>query len=287
MLARSGASAVRSTRNQVRELRADPTHSWRVAEVRNLVAMYNQADETDRREGLLAYERYNIVLKGIARAYNFEFENTVAAFVQLSPNNDYYGNLRSLVSVMRGIREGVPLDRITVSTYKTARDRAYRHLAHDAEFPGESRGPKIIAFYHNIVDPKDPQYVTIDGHMVACWAGLNRATMKESLVSAADYRVIESDLKELAAALGLVPCQLQATLWFARKRVLQIRYNGQFKLFDQDWTDQWGTVVLPENIIPFPNSESGNGELIQSNRKRSSNSVARRIRTASAGLHPQ
>jgi hypothetical protein len=254
-----------------------------MAEVRNLVAMWNKADDTDKVEGQLAYPRYQKTLRGLAHAYDFKFESVVAAFVHLSPNNDYFGNLRSLVSVMRGIREDVPLDRITVSTYESARNRAYNCLR-DAPFPGPSKGPKIIAFYRNILDPLDADFVTVDGHMVACWAGVN-TTMKESLVSAKDYKLITTDLKALAKALTMVPCQLQATLWFARKRTLQVKYDGQWKLFDQDWSDQWGTVVSPENIPPFEfKKESHDGKSIQRNRKRASGSVARRIRATDSSL---
>lgn len=143
----------------------------------NLKRMFDQADAIDRREGKLAYERYNELLSDIALSYSFPFERVVAAFAALSPNNDYWGNLRSLVSVLHGINEGVPCEAITISTYGHCRDRAYQYALGNVSFEATVRGPKIRAFYFNILDPLDKRHVTIDGHMVAAYRA-NDGTMK-------------------------------------------------------------------------------------------------------------
>ena len=166
--------------------------------VANLSKLYALADDIDRREGRLAYARYNALMRSIAEAYNSDLLRVTAAFAALSPNNDYLGNLRSLVSILVGMRECIPLDRITVSTYEACRDRAYSYLIGDADFWTTVKGPKIRAFYRNIIRPADTDYVTIDGHMAAAYAG-NSGTMKENIVkNSGDYITIAAAVKTLA-----------------------------------------------------------------------------------------
>lgn len=217
---------------------------------RNLRHMYGLADEDDLREGKLAYERYNAVMREFADVYDAPLDRTLAAFCALSPNNDYYGNLRSLASVLHGVRHGVPCDRITVSTYKHCRDRAYLYVTGERCFLSTAKGPKIRAFYHNILDPTDTAHVTIDGHMKAAYEG-RAMTMKEAIVrTKGEYQRISDAAKRLARREGLIPNQLQATIWFARKRTERVKYNAQLGLFD-DPSDKWGTLVRANEAPPY------------------------------------
>jgi hypothetical protein len=217
--------------------------------IANLEAMLALADGIDRREGKLAYSRYNALMLTIADEFQIELPKIVAAFVALSPNNDYVGNLRSLVTVLRGIREGREKDAIKVSTYKHCRDRAYWYLTGRFEFLQQAKGPKIRNFYFNITEPFNPEFVTIDGHISALWQG-RALTMKQAIIRRRDYKTIADALKELAASVGLIANQLQATLWFARKRTFNIKYDSQFDLFDAA-DDRWRTMQRLSEIRPY------------------------------------
>lgn len=217
---------------------------------RNLRRMYDLADEDDRREGRLAYWRYNAVMREFADVYDAPLDRTLAAFCALSPNNDYYGNLRSMASVLWAVQHDIPCDRVTVSTYNHCRDRAYSYVTGETSFLGKSKGPKIRAFYHNILDPDDRTHVTIDGHMKAAYEGVDM-TMKEAIVrTKGEYKRIRDATMRLARLEGLVPNQLQATIWFARKRTRNIKYNPQLGLFD-DPSDKWGTIVRAADALPY------------------------------------
>lgn len=215
----------------------------------NLKAILHQADEIDRREGRLAYPRYNELLAEIADRYKFGLKETVAAFAALSPNNDYLGNLRSLVSLLDGINTGRSLDAITVSTYKACRNRAYGYATRQVSFEDTVRGPKIRAFYFNILDPADRRHVTIDGHMVAAYRA-NAGTMKQNIVRPSEYVRVAATVRRLASREGLIPNQVQATIWFARKRILNVKYDGQFDLFDAP-DNRWKTKINIDEIRPF------------------------------------
>lgn len=217
--------------------------------IANLKAMFAQADSIDRDEGRLSYSRYHQVLRDMAELYGFPLDRVLAAFCALSPNNDYAGNLRSTVSLLHGVREGWPVDEIESSTYRHCLQRAHRYVTGEAEFLGEVEGRKIRAFYFNILDPTDPRYVTVDGHVCAAWRG-QRLTMKEAIVRGRrEYDQIENAVMALACRAGLLPNQYQAILWFTRKRVFRIRAELNHDLFLSG--DIWRTYRDVRLIQPF------------------------------------
>lgn len=216
----------------------------------NLRKILNQADATDMREGQLAYARYNQLLKSISARYRRDFLLVTAAFVALSPNNDYMGNLRSLISILEGMKEGIPRDRVTVSTYKACRDRAWSYLVGDDDFLTSSGGPKTRAFFHNITRPALDAYVTIDGHMVGAYRD-NAGTMKDNIIrNAGEYHTIAGAVKALAGEVSMIPNQVQAIIWFTRKRLLGVKYDAQLDLFSA-WDDKWKTLVDLDTIRPY------------------------------------
>lgn len=216
---------------------------------RNLRQLLRLADRLDRESGAVAYRSYHQVIGDFAEHYEQPFDRALAAFAALSPNSDYFGNLRSLASVLDGYRQGVPRDHITVSTYKHCRDRALAYLSGEACFLSTVRGLKIRAFYLNILNPDDPRPVTIDGHMVCAWRGVD-APMKQSLVRPREYEQVASGFRRLARTEGLLPNQLQATLWLTRKRVLRIKFDGQLDLFAAG-VNPSGLMVSPREALPY------------------------------------
>jgi len=50
--------------------------------------------------------------------------------------------------------------------------------------------------------------------------------------------------------IGTIPNQLQATLWFTRKRLYKIKYVPNLDLFN-DSSDCWGISLPLESLIPF------------------------------------
>lgn len=210
----------------------------------NLRALLNKADAIDMREGISAYRTYHQVIENFAMAYGNKFEPTLAAFCALSPQNDYYGNLRSLASVLHAVQHNLPISGVVVSTYNHCRDRAYAYLTGASSFLGSVKGLKIRSFYANILDPEDPVPVTIDGHMVCAWKGIN-VPMKSASVRPPEYLTIAQGLRELAADIDILPNQLQAVLWFARKRLERIKFDPQLKLFGDD------IRILPTDALPY------------------------------------
>ncbi len=215
--------------------------------------MLDQADEIDQLEGQMAYCRYNEMMQRYADEYDFPLTGITAAFCSLSPNNDYVGNLRSLTSVLNGLNVGTPHDKIVVSTYNHCKDRAIKYLLGQEDFVTKTRGPKILSFYENILNPMCSEHVTIDGHMVAAYVGDPNMNMKEALVNKSKYFEIVGLVKEIAKERSILSNQVQAIIWFTRKRIFNIKFNPNMDLF-QDNSDIW-KIIIPLDHLP------GYGEL--------------------------
>lgn len=219
---------------------------------RHLRTMLTQANADDRAEGMRAYARYHQVMCHLARKYSVALDRTVAVFVSLSPNSDYIGNLRSTVSVLAGVYHGVSVDQVQVSTYRHCLMRAWAYANGEASFLERTKGPKVRAFYHNVLDPSDLRHVTIDGHMTAIWRGQN-LTMRQALVySRKEYEIISNVCKRIAFENYLVPCELQAILWHARKRIERIKFEAQPNLWpldDPSMLEPYRARTGPEHIV--------------------------------------
>lgn len=217
---------------------------------KNLWAIWHSADAQDLRDGREAYGIYNKVIREFADHYGVTFERALSAFVALSPNSDYFGNLRSLASVLAGIRDGRECSSVVVSTYNHCRDRAWLYATGQQLFLASAKGPKIRSFFLNIFDPADPIPVTIDGHMVCAWSGID-APMKDSFVSSTQYRTISVAVRRVAYKVGLVPNQVQATLWMTRKRIKRIKFASQLDFFSHP------IMVTPDEARPYPATKRG------------------------------
>jgi hypothetical protein len=209
-----------------------------------------KADTCDWVEGSGAYFAYHETMTHFAEYYKAPLRGTIAAFVALSPNNDYMGNLRSLATVLLARQQGVPLQDVTVSTYNACRNRAWEYLSGERDFLRFTKGPKTRAFYLNILEPWLAGPITIDGHMKSLWFG-KRLTMKEAVREVkARYDDIAHDFRVVAKNNHLMPHQLQAILWFTWKRIHNVLAVQQFDLFRGG--DQWGVARDPIAVKPYP-----------------------------------
>lgn len=216
--------------------------------IENLKRLFEQADPMDRHDGMLAYQRYHDMMKELSDYYSVPIERVTAAFVALSPNSDYLGNLRSLVTMLWAQTQGRDPREAVVSTYKHCRERAALYLA-GIDFLSDAKGPKTRAFYRNILSPQLAGPVTIDGHMYWAWLGEN-GTMKEAKVSGRIYYEISYDIRSLAWDYEIRPHEVQAILWYARKRILSIKYSPQLSLFEEDVGYQQATFSL-DRLKPY------------------------------------
>lgn len=192
---------------------------------------YELASDLDHEYGLDAYNMYQRDIDAIGLVGLATLQEKIAAFALLSPNNDYGGNLRCLRIVLEGHRDGIPVERLKgLTTYRACAKRAYRVLD-GIDWVFSPYAKKTYNFYQNIWQPNNPEYVTIDGHMYNLWKG-ERNLLKSVAVKfrAKEYEEIAQGFRIVAKEVGLLPNQLQATLWWCYKRMLGIRFDYQMDL---------------------------------------------------------
>lgn len=205
--------------------------------VDNLLRVWRLATAWEREDGAEYYTQQRTNIAAVAAPYKICFSAAIGAFAALSPNNDEAGNYRDLQRCATYVSLGATDAPPEVSTYPVNRDKALRILR--GEFPDVVlRGPKTLAFYHNTLDPHDPYWVTVDGHMVSCWLGrrvlLRRRTEKDDKRESAEisrgaYERIASDVRLAAKAVKVLPCRFQSTTWLVWKRINKIRFQPQLK----------------------------------------------------------
>lgn len=210
-----------------------------ISNLSNIYRVWDQTDRVDRDEGMAAYDRYRITLNRLANHHGYPLSSVVGMFAALSPNNDYMNNIRSVVSLLRGS--------MRTSTYGACRERALRCMSGE-DFLSFTKGPKTRSFYRNIMYPGDMEPVTIDGHAYCIWIG-QRMTMKAVAVKRFRYAEVAGDYRDAARSISIVPCQLQAILWFTWKRINQIVYQPQMDMFRPG--DQWKLDLYPDEISDF------------------------------------
>lgn len=219
----------------------------------HLEKLFAAADKFDVSDGMKAYLRYHDLMAQIAAYYDQQhnLDGVVAAFCALSPNNDYKGNLRSLVTMLYAMKAWGDPEMATVSTYKACRTRAAMYLR-GVKFMSHAKGLKTRAFYQNISDPTMMEPVTVDGHMVLAYFG-KTGTMKDAqkLLSVSVYREIAEAVRNMARDRGIIPHQMQAILWMARKRIQQVVYDPQFDLLAGADDGAQKTMFKPSEIKPY------------------------------------
>src|SRR2546421_4747162 len=148
----------------------------------NIKRVLSRADDSDWREGLIAYNSYNETMRGLADYYDYDLKQVAAVFAALSPNNDYIKNLRSCVTLLKGHRAGMPVESLTTTSYRSCQLRAWRVL-NGEDFLSFTKGKKTRNFYELIIDPEHPTAITIDGHMVSIYTGKRITMLKAKLLN--------------------------------------------------------------------------------------------------------
>lgn len=218
----------------------------------NLKRWYNRADAHDIKAAKSAYQNYRRTMVDFSKYTMAGLSEVTAAFVALSPNNDYEGNLRSLKSCIKHYNDGktgLP----TVTTYKACAKRAMRYLNREVDFWTTAKGPKIKAFYHSILFPDINGPAVIDGHMVGAYADRDDFTMKDAAayLTALKYREIDATTQRLADWLKVPTAEVQAQIWFARKRILNVKYSAQMSLDGWVEDDPWNIYRPWHTVATF------------------------------------
>jgi hypothetical protein len=112
-------------------------------------------------------------------------------------------------------------------------------------------GLKTGNFYRSIMDPSDPEAVTIDRHAHDIALGRPYGDADRGLGAKGRYAVLSLAYRNAAAKLGILPSELQATTWVVwteslagvKRRPVIARYDHARvdvgERFDHARPDEW------------------------------------------------
>lgn len=176
--------------------------------MKNILTVFEHATEQDMVHGLGWYPYANLWCNMLAKDVGIPVQQVAGVLSALSPRNKWERNLQDCENLIRAENK----DDVRVSTFGANKDKAIRILM--GEDPEEVLGTKTWNFYNNILDPSDPDYVTIDQHAIQLYEG----QLDSASVSPKKYREASEAYIKAANKLGLSPCQVQAITWVTWRR---------------------------------------------------------------------
>lgn len=213
----------------------------------NLRRVADQAGPDDWDLARSAWRTYRTLTSRIALETGFTPRVGAAIFAALSPNNDYYGNLRDTRRVLAGVRAGLTPDQVKVSTYGQNKLKAWR-IAQGEEPLDLIVYPKTRNFFLNVHDPDDPVPITIDGHIFNAWMG-ERIPLKGAAqrMNGRYYQEASEDVRRLGEEMALIPNQAQGLVWWTWRRIHGIKFDPQLEF--------WSREALHAGFLFHPASE--------------------------------
>lgn len=208
----------------------------------NLIKVFQQAVPSEKAEAMQSYYRYHRLLRAIADEAGYSLPTVCGVFSALSPNNDYIGNLKDCRRLLKAHRDGRTITDFKVTTYHNNKRKAWA-IAEGRPVEEAITAPKTWNFYNNLVNPKSPEFVTIDGHIYWAWMGRvgnvtgdrpGNGRKEGARVTARIYEEIASDVRALASATGILPNQFQAVCWVTWKRTHNKKHSSQMEWFAAD-----------------------------------------------------
>lgn len=188
--------------------------------IQNLQLALHKSTMKEFDEGMDWYECAKNRIE-LTRRSNFPWISTnkvIGIVAILSPNLHWESNIEAM-------EEFFVSQRVIATKQVTLAAKSWMIDQYQFSF---KTGPKISNFYHNLLDPQDPNYVTIDRHAIRAWLGPMHARRFDDQcgrigLNWKSYNIIAEHYKEVSGHYGILPNQLQAICWQVARR----QYGGR------------------------------------------------------------
>lgn len=171
----------------------------------NLLRTWHAADEPTRQAGARWYDEAHAEIKAIAERTGYTVPVATGITAVLSPFLNWDLNLRATEDFLSG--------RPTAG-FGQNRTKA-RAIMAGADPRQILSGPKVVAFYENILWPGESNLVVVDRHIARLWYG--GETRGQYGCSLPTYQRICADVREAARAVGERTHHFQAAVWLAAR----------------------------------------------------------------------
>lgn len=186
--------------------------------MKNLTKLFNQSDKS----GLNWYNDGHEFCKELATKYDLSLPKVCAVVSALSPATNWEVNKRDAIGLIESYLD-LRNYKHKFTTYGANVVKAQKVLSGELE-PDKAfslkTGAKTFNFYHNLLEPANPDYCTIDRHafIIATGEVYNKLTPKQ-------YKQVADHYISTAKRLSVIPCQLQAVLWVDHRIKQEISFN--------------------------------------------------------------
>lgn len=177
-----------------------------------LLSKYKQV--TDH-SGLNWYREGNAWCQRVAEKHGLHLVTVCAIVSALSPACNWEQNKRDAVAIITG-KKGYKC-----GTYGNNVAKARAILKDDIPRFNVKTGAKTYNFYHNLLEPDNSTFVTIDRHAYLIATGETYS----SGLHTAKYNRIKEQYVKAAKKLGILPNELQAVLWVDHRYKENIKFN--------------------------------------------------------------
>ncbi len=179
----------------------------------NIHRVYSQATADEMSAGLGWYKAAHDEAARLAKENNLTIEQTSAIIAALSPGLRWERNIEAAERVIRGRS----LNGLGVRWYDGVKKA--RRIRKGQNPAVVLKGNKVRAFWSNILNPARSSAVCVDFHAHSIWSGNRWTADKAPSLSDGLYNRVATDYVVVAKDLGLTPCQLQAIVWVAWRRI--------------------------------------------------------------------
>ena len=179
---------------------------------KNLLQLYDRCSDLVIEEGKIWYRQANMFAENLSNKYNISLKTAASVIACLSPAAKWERNLIDAENMTRNYyhRGYIGGKATVVTTYGKQKEKALGVLCNGLHLSPE-QGLKTFNFMHNIVNPSDPNFVTIDRHAYRILSGDN--SKGDLAITKKQYGIASDVYKSVAKKLGYTPCQLQAITW--------------------------------------------------------------------------
>lgn len=172
----------------------------------NILVVLGRAKPEHYREGIDWYEHAHTLARVLAGQHGISVEQTAGVLAALSPQLSWP---RNVTYAEQFLATG---DAPVLGRSKRA---AARIVAGEPP-PSVLQGPKVRAFFANIVDPDGSDAVTVDRHAHDVAVGQRFGDARRSLLGRqGGYDLLAAAFRLAAAKVGLAPSAVQAITWLA------------------------------------------------------------------------
>lgn len=165
-------------------------------------SVLNQSSPKHYKEGKEWYPNGHEYCKSLSKEFNVDIDKVCGIVSALSPMKSWPVNMRIARDFLKGKRNVHTKSQMTKA----------QGILDGKDIELCLGGLKTVNFYRNLLDPPDPDYVTIDRHML--WMFNERPSL-----SPKQYNRLKGEMKQYSLENNWIPSELQAVTWLIVKEI--------------------------------------------------------------------